>query len=165
MSASDNVHERLILRMRALMSRTVANGASPEEEMTAARMVCKIVHQIEGTQPPPAAAPSQPQPWAKVERESQGYQQVLEKNTTEALLKSAVLELSLAHLRTVGPHRRPARGEPFQRWSIHDILQTPLSMAMRVGTTRLGREILHRTVEELVHDGDLPPHLDMPVER
>lgn len=160
----DSVRDRLLHRLRALMARTVANGASPDEELVAARMVAKSIAQLDGTAPPPTEAAPPPN-WAQAERDSREYQQLLEKNTTETLLKNAVQEMALEQINRVAPPRRRQPGEYLERVGIHDLLDAHLGMALSVGGNRLARDILARTIDELVYDGQLPSHMDIPAGR
>lgn len=155
------IRERLVHRLRALMARTVANGASPDEELVAARMTAKVIAQLDGTAPPPATAPVPN--WAQAERSSPEYQQLLEKNTTETLLKNAVQELALEQINRVAPPRRRRPGERLERVGIHQLLDAHLGMALSVGRDRLAGEILVRAIDELVDEGQLPAYLDIPV--
>lgn len=159
-ATNTTVRDRLVLRLRALMARTVANGCTEEEELVAARMVGKAIAQVDamgGGAPPEQAEPS----WAQAERESREYQTLLEKNTAESLLKAAVQELALNHINTVSPARKHSANEPTERVDIHELLEPHLGMMLAVGGTRMGRQILRRMVEELVYDGALPRFLEM----
>lgn len=160
---TETVRERLVIRLRALMARTVANGCTPEEEMAAARMVGKVAAQLDGGAPPEPAPPAKP--WAQTERASPEYQNILEKNTAETLLKAAVQELSLNHINTVSPPRRRLTGEPVERVEIHALLEPHLGMMLSTASTRMGRQILRQIVDELVYEGALPPYLDLPIGR
>ncbi|OJX68096.1 hypothetical protein [Magnetospirillum sp. 64-120] len=160
-SVQAGIRERLLHRLRALMARTVANGATPDEELVAARMAAKVIAQLDGTAPPKAEAPPPPN-WAAAERDSREYQQLLEKNTAEMLLKSAVQEMAIEHLNRVAPPRRRQPGERLERVGIHELLDLHLGMALSVGANRMARDILGRAIDELVYDGQLPPHLDIP---
>jgi hypothetical protein len=157
------IRERLLHRLRALMSRTTANGATPEEELAAARMTAKVIAQLDGSQPP-EAEPPKPN-WAEAERNSREYQQLLEKTTTETLLKNAVEELALEQVNRIAPPRRKISGEQTERVDIHELLDVHLGMALSAGSSRLAAEILARAVDELVYEGRLPPHMDIPVAR
>lgn len=145
------------------MARTVANGATASEELVAARMAAKVIAQLDGAAPPEAAPP--PPNWAQAERDSREYQQLLEKNTTETLFKNAVQEMALDQINRVAPPRRRQPGERLERVDIHDLLDAHLGMALSVGSNRLARDILARTIDELVYDGQLPSYLDIPVGR
>lgn len=157
------LRQRLLVRLRALMARTVANGCTEDEELAAARMVGKVVTQLDGAAPP--EPPPTRAPWAQAERSSTEYQAILEKTTAETLLKAAIQELALNHINTVSPPRRTVAGDPIERIAIHDLLEPHLGMMLSIAGTRMGRQILRRTIDELVYDGALPPYLDMPVER
>jgi len=160
-SVQAGIRERLLHRLRSLMARTVANGATPDEELVAARMAAKVIAQLDGTAPPKAEAPAPPN-WAQAERDSREYQQLLEKNTAEMLLKNAVQEMAVEHLNRVAPPRRRQPGERLERVGIHELLDLHLGMALSVGANRMARDILGRAIDELVYDGQLPPHLDIP---
>jgi hypothetical protein len=164
-AANATMRERLIGRLRALMARTVANGCTADEELVAARMVAKAIAQVDALagNPPDSAEPAPL--WAKQERDSAEYQAVLEKNTAEAMLKAAVLELSVAHVNLVSPPRPRRSGQPVQRVGIHDLLEPHLGMVLAVGGTRMGRQLLRQTIDELVYEGALPPSVDMPLGR
>lgn len=161
--ASAAIRERLLVRLRALMARTVANGCTAEEELAAARMVGKVAAQLDGAAPPAAEPP--PAPWAQAERASPEYQALLEKTTAETLLKAAVRELALNHINTVSPPRRRVVGELTERVGIHELLTPVLGMMVGVAGTRMGSRILRGIIDELVYDGELPPHLDLPLAR
>ncbi len=169
--ASAAIRERLLVRLRALMARTVANGCTAEEELAAARMVGKVAAQLDGAAPPapepsPTLAPTPaPTPWAQAERASPEYQALLEKTMAETLLKAAVRELALNHINTVSPPRRRVVGEPTERVGIHELLTPVLGMMVGVAGTRMGSQILRGIIDELVYDGELPPHLDLPLAR
>lgn len=161
------IRQRLLARLRALMARTVANGCTEEEELAAARMVGKVVAQLDGSapaeaEPPPTPAPA---PWAQAERASAEYQTILEKTTAETLLKAAVQELALNHINTVSPPRRRLAGESCDRVGIHDLLEPHLGMMLSSAGTRMGRQILRQIIDELVYDGALPAYLDLPIGR
>jgi hypothetical protein len=166
-TADAGVRDRLLHRLRSLMSRTVANGATAEEELVAARMAGRVMTQLDSMAGiAPLAAPASPDPsWVRTERDSREYQQLLEKNTTEALLKAAVQELALEHVNRVAPSRKRLPGEVVERVGILPLLEPYLGMVLSAGQTRQGRDILRRTIEELVYDGALPPHLDIPASR
>ncbi|MBR9972724.1 hypothetical protein [Magnetospirillum sulfuroxidans] len=167
MSASSTIQagirDRLLHRLRALMARTVVNGASPDEELVAARMTAKVIAQLDGSAPPPAQPP--PPNWAQAERDSREYQQLLEKSTTETLLKNAVQELALEQINRVAPPRRRQPGEYLERVGIHDLLDAHLGMALSVGGNRMAHDILARAIDELVYEGQLPAHMDIPAGR
>lgn len=155
------LRERQLARLRALMSRTVANGCTAEEELAAARMVGKVAAQLDGTAQPEPEPP--PVPWAQVERSSAEYQILLEKATAETLLKAAVQELALNHINTVSPPRRRIAGEPTERIGIHELLEPLLGMMLSTAGTRMGRQILRQVIDELIYDGALPAFLDLPI--
>jgi hypothetical protein len=141
----------------------VANGCTADEELAAARMVGKVAAQLDGTAPPPPV--EAPPPWAQAERNSSEYQAILEKNTAETLLKAAIQELALNHINTVSPPRRRIAGEPTERVDIYELLEPHLGMMLATAGTRMGRQILRRTIEELVYEGALPRFLDLPIAR
>ena len=151
------------------MARTVANGATDQEELVSARMVGKVIAQIDamgGDGPPPEQpAPRVDAGQIKAERDSREYQQLLEKNTVEGLLKAAVQELALEHVNRVAPPRKKLPGEVVERIGIVHLLSPYLTMVLSAGGSRLSQEILNRTIEELVYDGQLPPYLDIPASR
>ncbi|WP_173976196.1 hypothetical protein [Magnetospirillum sp. LM-5] len=160
------MRDRLLHRLRSLMARSVANGATPEEELVAARMAGKVMAQLD------AMAGIAPLPEAKTvaveiraERDSREYQQLLEKNTTESLFKAAIQELALEHVNRVAPPRKRLPGEQMERVGIVPLLEPYLAMVLAAGSNRLGLDILRRTIEELVYDGQLPPYLDIPASR
>jgi hypothetical protein len=155
------IRERLLMRLRALMSRTVANGCTEDEELVAARMVSKVIAQVDGTAPPEPVAPAPV--WA--ERASPEYQTLLEKNTAEALLKAAVQELALNHINTVSPPRRRIDGERTERVDILELLEPLFGMMLVTAGTRMGRQILRTIIDELVYEGALPRYLDLPIAR
>ena len=162
-SIQAGIRDRLLHRLRALMARTVANGATPDEELVAARMTAKVIAQLDGTPPPQPEPP--PANWAQAERDSREYQQLLEKNTTETLLKNAVQEMALEQINRVAPPRRRQPGERLERVGIHDLLDAHVGMALSVGANRLARDIIARTIDELVYEGQLPSYLDIPAGR
>lgn len=159
------LRQRLVARLRALMARTVANGCTEDEELAAARMVGKVAAQIDGSAPPEPEPEPPKVPWAQKERSSAEYQTILEKTTAETLLKAAVQELALNHINTVSPPRRRLAGEPTERIGIHELLDPHLGMMLSTAGTRMGRQILRQIIDELVYDGALPPHLDLPLGR
>ncbi|CAA7612233.1 conserved hypothetical protein [Magnetospirillum sp. SS-4] len=160
MTADDRV--RSLARLRALMAMTVANGCTEEEELSAARMVAKMVEQIDGQIGGSAAAdPS----WATRERDNPQYQALLEKNTLEGLLKSALQELALNHINTVSPSRRDLRGRPVEYVRTGDILLPYFTMMLGgAGASRMARAMVADMVDELVYDGLLPDRLALPRE-
>ncbi len=155
------IRTRLILRLRALMSRTVANGCTVDEELAAARMVAKLMEQIEAAEapPPPPAAAEQ----VRAERQSPEYQALLERTTLEGLLKAAIQELALNHINTVSPPSRKIAGQPVQWVRVPEMLDGHFAMMLGLGGSRLGRDIIARTVEELIQDGLLPAQLGIPL--
>lgn len=158
--ADPALRQRLLHRLRAVMARTVANGATEAEELAAAHMAGRIAAELEGEAP--AAAPAAPR---RSERDSVEFQRLLEQNTTETLLKAAVLELALEQVNRIAPPRRRQPGEALERVAIHALLDGGLGMALGVGANQLARVIVGRAVDELVEDGQLPPFLDIPASR
>lgn len=159
------VRLRVLARLRALMARTVSNGATEDEELVAARMVAKTIRQLDGLPiepepPPPVAAPPS---WARAERESQEYKQLLEKNTTESLLRAAVQELALNHINTVSPPRRRLDGGPVERVGTRELLEPHLAMVLAPGASNLSRSIIRHALDELIYEGALPQWLDIPL--
>jgi len=155
---TEDARTRQITRLRALMSRTVANGCTEDEELAAARLVGRVVEAIEGAPAPPSQAEA-----ARAERQSPEYRMLLEKNTLEGLLKAAVQELSLNHINAVAPPRPKVAGQPVQWFRVPEILEAHLAMVLGVGSARMSREIIGRTIEELVQDGQLPARLAIPI--
>lgn len=151
---------RLVHRLRAVMARTTANGATDEEEMAAARMAGRIVAELdaEPAPPPPAVA-------ARRERDSPEFQRLLEQTVTESLLKAAIQELALDQINRIAPPRRRQPGEALERVGIHPLVDGPLGMTLGVGANQLARVIVGRMVDELVQDGQLPAFLDIPASR
>lgn len=160
------IRERVLHRLRALMARTVVNGATDQEELVAARMVGKLVAQVDqldGTVVAASEPDAKPASWAQAERDSREYQQLLEKNTIEGLFKTAVQELALEHINRVAPPRKRLPGEPVERVGIHELLDPYLGMVLSANGSRMARDALGRAIDELVYDGALPPYLDIPV--
>lgn len=162
------VRARVLARLRALMARTVANGATADEELVAARMVGRLMVQVDamdGTpplpDPPPRPAPAAS--WAQAELDSREYKQLLERSTLEGLFKAAVQELALNHINTVSPPRRRHDGGAVERVDTRALLLPHLGMMLAPGATQLARDLLRQTVEELIYDGALPPWLDIPL--
>lgn len=147
---------RLLARMRALMAKTVANGATAEEELTAAAMAGKLAAQLD-TAPKPQVS------WAVEERKSPEYQALLEKNTLENLFKAAVQELALNHINTVSPPRRKVAGEPVEWVLTRELVGPHLSMMLGAGGSRLHWDLLSQAIEELIYDGALPERLAIPL--
>lgn len=165
---AEQVRERLIARLRALMAHTVVNGATADEELMAARMVAKMIAQLDGTPPPPPApsparGQSPPSSWAQAERDSPEYRRALERNVTESLFKAAVQELALNHINTVSPPRRRIAGEPVERVTTKALVQPHLAMMLAPGGMKVAQDILGDVIEELIQDGALPPYLDIPL--
>jgi len=154
--------ERALARLRALMSMTTANGCTEEEELAAARMVAKLIEQIDGQ---PAAAGSTDSSWASRERDNPQYQALLEKNTLEGLLKAALQELALGHINTVSPAKRNIRGQAAEYVRTTDLLQPYFAMMLgSAGASRMARSMIDTTLEELIYDGLLPDMLAIPRE-
>lgn len=170
-SVDEKVRLRVVARLRALMAHSVANGATAAEELAAARMVGKMVAQLDGAPPPvhrPPAPQSAPQAtpqttWAEAERKSPEYQRLLQQNVTESLFKAAVQELALNHINTVSPPRRRIDGEKVERVNTRALVEPHLTMMLSPGGMRLARDILGDTIDELIQDGALPPWLDIPL--
>ncbi|MDO8607370.1 MAG: hypothetical protein Q7R40_12610 [Phaeospirillum sp.] len=153
---------RALARLRALMAMTMANGCTEEEELAAARMVAKVIEQIDGQ---PGAAGSTDPSWAARERDNPQYQALLEKNTLEGLLKAALQELALGHINTVSPARRNLRGQPVEYVRTTELLQPYFNMMLgSAGASRMARSIVDTTLEELIYDGLLPDALAIPRE-
>lgn len=160
-TASDPaLRHRLLHRLRAVMARTVANGATDEEEMAAARMAGRIAAELDGQPMPAPAAPA-----IRRERESPEFQRLLEQTITESLLKTAVQELALEQINRIAPPRRRQPGEALERVGIHPLLDGHLGMTLGVGANQAARVIVGRLVDELVQDGQLPAFLDIPASR
>jgi len=160
MTAEDRA--RLIGRLRALMSRTVANGCTEEEELAAARQVAKAIEQLGEAPESIALAPQADR--MRAERESRDYQLLLERTTLEGLFKAAIQELALNHVNTVAPpQRKPSPGTRVEWLRVPEMLEAHLSMALAIGNSRLARDILAATLEELVQDGMLPARLAVPI--
>jgi len=158
-------HDKLLTLLRALMSRTVANGCTADEELAAARMVGKLVAQIDAMGGGPAAPAEAQANWAKEERNSDDYKQALQRTTLESLFKAAVQELALNHINTVSPPRRRFAGEFCERVPIYELLGPHLGMMLGISRTRLGSQILRDAIDELVDEGSLPANLDIPIGR
>jgi len=153
---------RLIGRLRALMSRTVANGCTEEEELAAARQVAKTIDQL--GEDPNALSLAPQADHMRAERQSRDYQQLLERTTLEGLFKSAIQELALNHINTVAPpRRRPAPGTRVEWLRVPQMLQAHLAMVLAIGDSRMAHEILAASLEELVQDGMLPDRLAVPI--
>jgi hypothetical protein len=151
--------ERLVGRLRAFMARTVANGCTEEEELAAARQVAKTMEQLGDT---PSGKPDLS--WAQAERQSGDYQALLERNTIESLFRAAILELALSHINTVAPPRPKSAAQPVLWVNTMELLEPHLSMMLNAGATRLSRDVLWRSLEELIQDGQLPEKLAIPRE-
>jgi hypothetical protein len=158
---SEGERLRLQTKMRGLMAKTMANGCTDEEELAAARMVGRLVEQLDAL---PGGSPAAQASWAANERASPQYQALLEKNILESLLKSTVQELALEHINTVSPPRRDLRGVPVERVLTPDLVEPYLAMMLGVGGARSARDILARLIEELIIDGMLPQAVSIPRE-
>ncbi|CAA7621821.1 conserved hypothetical protein [Candidatus Terasakiella magnetica] len=157
-----NIDERsrLLSRLHALMAMTVINGCTEEEELSAARMVAKLMEQMEGS---PAAQVATDPSWAARERGNPQYQALLEKNTLEGLLKAALQELALNHINTVSPPKRNIRGQAVEYVRTTELLQPYFAMMLGgAGSSRMARDMVDGTVEELIIDGLLPEALAIP---
>lgn len=160
MSTDDRA--KSLARLRAMMAMTTANGCTEEEELAAARMVAKVVEQIDGSPAPGARGDVS---WAARERDNPQYQLMLEKNTLEGLLKAALQELALAHINTISPAKRELRGRPVQWVRSAEVLLPYFNMMLGgAGASRLARDIVEGIVEELMLDGLLPDALALPRE-
>ena len=152
----------MLARLHALMAMTTANGCTEEEELAAARMVAKLIEQIDGQ--PPAAGTTDPS-WAARERDNPQYQALLEKNTLEGLLKAALQELALGHINTVSPAKRNIRGQAVEYIRTTDLLQPYFAMMLgSAGASRMARSFVDTALEELIYDGLLPDALAIPRE-
>ncbi len=164
---SDEKH-RALQRLHALMAHTVANGCTADEELSAARMAGRLADEIVGSSVADTSLdsiePLRPADSLRAERESADYKAALEKSTVEGLLKSAVQELSMAHINTVSPPGRRMDGA-VQWLDVRHLLNSHLSMVLGVSNTRMSRQVLADTIEELVQDGMLPERLAIPSER
>lgn len=165
-SSKPRVDGKAVIKLRALMARTVANGCTPEEELQAARMVAKIVGDMEDL---PATSANQsgvrPTSWAAAEQNSREYQLILERNTSEMLLKAAITELSLSHIHNIAPPRQKGLGEPTSRIEINSLLVPHLSMVLPSINTKPGYQMLTRILAELAEEGAIPRWIDVPVDR
>jgi hypothetical protein len=149
-------------RLRALMAMTTANGCTEEEELAAARMVAKAVEQLDGN---PATVLATDPSWAARERDNPQYQLLLEKNTLEGMLKTALQELALAHINTISPARRNLRGQQVEWVRTTELMLPYFNMMLgSSGASRMARSIVEGMVEELILDGLLPDALAMPRE-
>lgn len=152
--------ERQIAKLRALMAKTVANGATEQEELAAARMVAKLVGRVA---PEPEPEPQPGPSWAGAERQDPGFQALLEKNTLESLFRAAVQELALNHINTVSPPSRARSGEPVEWVRARDLLEPHLAMMLAGAGSAMGRTLLRRAIDELIYDGLLPERLAIPL--
>jgi hypothetical protein len=158
MSTDDRT--RTLARLRALMAMTVINGCTADEEISAARMIAKLMEQMDGN--PVNSAATDPS-WAARERDNPQYQLLLEKNTLEGLLKATLQELALAHINTVSPAKRNLRGQPVEWVRTTELLLPYFNMMLGgAGGSRLARGIVEGILEELILDGLLPDALAMP---
>lgn len=171
-SVDEKVRLRVLARLRALMAHSVANGATADEELAAARMVGKMVAQLDGTAPPAAQPSAQnqppspsptPQSWAEAERKSPEYQRLLQQNVIESLFKTAVQELAINYINTVSPPRRRINGEPVERVGTRALIEPQLTVMLAPDGMRLARDILGGIIDELIQDGALPQWLDIPL--
>jgi len=160
MNTADRAH--ILARLHALMAMTVANGCTEEEELSAARMVAKLMEQVD-TQPglQSATDPS----WASRERDNPQYQALLEKNTLEGLLKAALQELAMAHINTVSPARRALRGQPVEQVRTTGLLMGYFTMMLgSAAASHMARDMVADILDDLVYDGLLPDLLAIPRE-
>ena len=156
---------RSVQRLHALMSHTMVNGCTLDEELSAARMAGRLADEI-------AQASLQGNSMAlpldsvgldsagqvRAERESPDYKAALEKSTMEGLLKSAIQEMSMSHINTLAPPGRRS-GSTKQWLDIRQLLNAHLSMVLGVSHTRMAKQVLADTIEELIQDGMLPDRL------
>lgn len=156
---TDGERGRLTAKVRALMSKTVVNGCTEEEELAAARMAGRLAAQLDALPGGPESGPS----WAARERQSPDYQVLLEKNMMETLLKASLQELALNHINTVSPPGRTSRGQAVEWVHTIELLEPHLVMMLGAGGSRLGRDIVVRVIEDLIADGLLPGALAIPV--
>ena len=164
---------RALQRLHALMSHTVVNGCTVDEELSAARMAGRLAEEILGNEasakstsssPSSASLSLDPADRVRAERESPDYKAALERSTMEGLLKSAIQELSMSHINTLAPPGRRVDGPPM--WlDVRQMLDGHLSMVLGVANTRMARKVLADTIEELVQDGMLPDRLAVASER
>ncbi|MDA8233042.1 MAG: hypothetical protein M0006_17060 [Magnetospirillum sp.] len=151
--------ERSDLRatLRALMARTVANGCTEAEELTAARLAGRVAALIDGAghRAPHADA-------GRSERNSAEYRALLERTVLESLLKAAIHELSLNHINMVSPPRRRAEGQAVEQVGVGALLEPHFAM-MLGGRSAMARDIIAQVIEELILEGQLPPHMAIPV--
>jgi hypothetical protein len=151
-----------LARLRALMAMTTANGCTEEEELAAARMVGKLVEQLDGN---PGAQPATDPSWAARERDNPQYQLLLEKNTLEAMLRTALQEMAMAHINTVSPPKRNLRGQPVEWLRTTELMLPYFNMMLgSAGASRMARNIVEAMVEELILDGLLPDAVALPRE-
>jgi hypothetical protein len=151
-----------LARLRALMAMTTLNGCTEEEELSAARMVAKVIEQMDGQ---PGASGTTDPSWAARERDNPQYQALLEKNTLEGLLKAALQELALGHINTVSPVRRNVRGMAVERVPTPDLLRPYFNMMLgSAGASRMAHGIVDDILAELIYDGLLPDILTIPRE-
>jgi hypothetical protein len=151
---------RLLVRLHALMAMTVANGCTEEEELNAARMVAKLMEQLDRA---PAATGATDPSWAQRERGDPQYKALLEKNTLEGLLKAALQELALGHINTVSPPKRNLRGQPVEYVRTVNLILPYFGMMLgSAGASGMARNMVSDIVEELIQDGLLPDVLTLP---
>lgn len=170
-------------RLHALMAHTVANGCTEDEELSAARMAGRLAEDIQAATGKSAEAGEVSSPYElggdvsalrpservaadrlRAERESADYKAALLRSTMEGLLKGAVQELAMSHLNTVSPPAKRGENRRVQMVDVRSILLNHLSMALGVSNTRMSRDILADTIEELILDGMLPARLPIPLE-
>ena len=149
---------RALQRLHSLMSHTVVNGCTIDEEISAARMAGRLADELLGAQSAAASESMDPAERLRAERESAEYKAALERSTLEGLLKSAIQELGMAHINTLAPPGRRMDGN--SQWlDVRQLLVSHLSMVLGVGTARQARKVLADTLEELIQDGMLPDRL------
>ncbi|MBI5165634.1 MAG: hypothetical protein HY985_17245 [Magnetospirillum sp.] len=156
MVADDMV--RQMHKLRALMARTVANGCTEDEELAAARMVGRLIDEVDARN-----GPTPDVNWADAERRSPGYQAALEKGMLATLFKAAIQELALNHINTVSPPRRKLAGGPVQRVDVREMLVPHLAMMLSAAGSTMARQMIADALEELIQDGLLPEGLSIPI--
>ena len=151
---------RAFARLHAVMAHTMANGCTEDEELSAARMAGRLADELA---PDQAGADGDGEPTAaqrlQAERQSADYIAALERNTMEGLLKSAIQELSMAHLNLVSPPQQRLGPHERQWVDVRALLGSHLSMALSVSGGHAARQILAETIEELIQDGMLPERI------
>lgn len=151
---------RSVQRLHALMSHTVANGCTLDEQISAARMAGRLADEIAqgSSKEDSMALPLDSAGQVRAERESADYKAALEKSTMEGLLKSAIQEMCMSHINTLAPPGR-RNGSTKQWLDMRQLLNAHLSMVLGVSHTRMAKQVLADTIEELIQDGMLPDRL------